>query len=176
MKKKIVLFAAALVALCAVGCGGQGQGGTPTPTQGASENGKTEPYGYVMEYEGTTIWMDMEASAVLTALGDPDKYFEAASCAFEGLEKQYTYAGIEIDTYEVNGKDYVSSVYFRDDLVSTPEGVSLYMTKADMIKAYGENYTEEFGMLVYKKEGMTLSFILKNDEIISIVYSSTVLN
>lgn len=176
MKKKIVVLVMGILMLCAVGCSGQTQGGTPSPTQGASENGKAEPYGYVMEYEGTKIWMDMEVSAVLTALGEPDKYFEAASCAFEGLEKQYTYGSIEINTYEVNNKDYVSSVYFRDDLVSTPEGVSLYMTKADMIQAYGEDYKEEMGMLVYEKEGMKLRFLLVNDEITSIEYSSAVFN
>ena len=41
---------------------------------------------------------------------------------------------------------------------------------------YGENYTEEFGMLVYEKEGMKLKFIITDDEITSIEYTSNVLD
>ena len=61
-------------------------------------------------------------------------------------------------------------------MVETTEGISLFMTKDDMISAYGENYTEEFGMLVYEKEGMKLNFIVSEDEITSIEYTSTVLD
>jgi len=72
-------------------------------------------------------------------------------------------------------KDYVSCVYFRDDLVTTPEGIGLYMTKEDMVKTYGENYKEEYGMYVYEKDGMKLKFLIKENEITSIEYSSNVL-
>ena len=37
-------------------------------------------------------------------------------------------------------------------------------------------YKEEFGMLVYEKDGMKLQFILEGDEITSIEYTSTVLD
>ena len=135
----------------------------------------TEPKGYVFEYNGVKIGMDMEAAPILAALGEADSYFEAPSCAFEGLDKTYSYGSFEIDTYEQDGKDYISTVFFCDDLIETPEGVCLFETKADMIKAYGEGFKEEFGMLVYEKEGMKLKFILEGDEITSIEYSSTVL-
>ena len=135
-----------------------------------------EPKGYVFEYNGVKVGMDMEAAPIIAALGEADSYFEAPSCAFEGLDKTYSYGSFEIDTYEQNGKDYISTVFFCDDLIETPEGVCLFETKADMVNAYGENYTEEFGMLVYEKDGMKLQFILEGDEITSIEYTSTVLN
>ena len=159
-------------------------------TQGNAENQNTEtgkgnkagsdkaiePKGYVFEYNGVKIGMDMEAAPIIAALGEADSYFEAPSCAFEGLDKTYGYGSFEIDTYEQNGKDYISTVFFCDDLIETPEGVCLFETKADMIKAYGEGYKEEFGMLVYEKDGMKLKFILEGDEITSVEYSSTVLD
>jgi len=177
MKKWMLLLVAVLM-LAGCANGGNGEGNTtPAPGnhQGGVSNGKSEPAGYVFEYEGVKIWMDMEASSVITALGEADQYFEAASCAFEGLDKKYTYGSIEIDTYELDGKDYVSCVYFRDDLVTTPEGIGLYMTKEDMVKTYGENYKEEYGMYVYEKDGMKLKFLIKENEITSIEYSSNVL-
>ncbi|MBE5950302.1 MAG: hypothetical protein E7260_01770 [Lachnospiraceae bacterium] len=185
--KKWMLVLLSVLTIALIGCGnGENSGNgendsTPAPTKGVTgsenkNNGKTEPAGYVFEYEGTKIWMDMDASLVVNALGEPDKYFEAPSCAFEGLDKKYTYGSIEIDTYEIDGKDYVSCVYFRDDLVNTPEGICLYMTMEDMVNAYGNGYKEEFGMYVYEKDGMKLKFLVKDNEITSIEYVSTVLD
>ncbi len=192
--KKLVLVL--MFALVMTGCGkdktednGNENNSTVVENQNAQEsqdsetknddktdtNKVTEPKGYVFEYNGVKIGMDMEAAPILAALGEADSYFEAPSCAFEGLDKTYSYGSFEIDTYEQDGKDYISTVFFCDDLIETPEGVCLFETKADMIKAYGEGFKEEFGMLVYEKEGMKLKFILEGDEITSIEYSSTVL-
>ena len=41
-------------------------------------------------------------------------YFEAPSCAFDGIDKTYTYAGFELLTYPKDDKDYVSSVVLKD--------------------------------------------------------------
>lgn len=192
--KKLVLVL--MFALVMTGCGkdktednGNENNSTVVENQNAQENHGsesknddktdtnkvTEPKGYVFEYNGVKIGMDMEAAPIIAALGEADSYFEAPSCAFEGLDKTYSYGSFEIDTYEQDGKDYISTVFFCDDLIETPEGVCLFETKADMIKAYGEGFKEEFGMLVYEKEGMKLKFILEGDEITSIEYSSTVL-
>ena len=189
MKK---LWLVLMLAMVVVGCGkenGENKGTEPTVTpveqqenqnsgdnKDAVTNKVSEPKGYVFEYNGVKIGMDMEAAPIISALGDADTYFEAPSCAFEGLDKTYGYGSFEIDTYEQDGKDYISTVFFCDDLIETPEGVCLFETKADMIKAYGEGFKEEFGMLVYEKEGMKLKFILEGDEITSIEYSSTVLD
>jgi len=154
----------------------ENQGSETNKEESVGANKVTEPKGYVFEYNGVKVGMDMEAAPIIAALGEADSYFEAPSCAFEGLDKTYSYGSFEIDTYEQNGKDYISTVFFCDDLIETPEGVCLFETKADMIKAYGEGFKEEFGMLVYEKDGMKLKFILEGDEITSIEYSSTVLD
>ena len=180
-KKYFILFGtvACTAALLLAGCGGgenvEGDG-KPTNAPVTGQN-KTQGNGtgYLFESKGVTIGIDMEAAPILEALGEADSYFEAPSCAFEGMDKMYTYGSFEIDTYEQNGKDYISGILFKDDMVATPEGVSLFMTKADMIKAYGETYTEENGMLVYEKDSMKLKFLVEDDEITLIEYATTAL-
>lgn len=190
MKKLVFIL---MLALAVAGCGKEKTNDNeinnqPTPVENQdnpdsgkedkeqNENKNTEPKGYVFEYNGVKIGMDMEAAPIIAALGEPASYFEAASCAFEGLDKTYSYDSFEIDTYEMDGKDYIAAVFFCDDLIETPEGVALFETKADMMKAYGEGFKEELGMLVYENDGMKLKFILEGDEIISIEYASTALD
>ena len=191
MKKLLMML---VLAIMVAGCGKEttensADNTEPTPveqqnSQNSDKENKEEntntavtgPKGYVFEYNGVKIGMDMEAAPIVEALGEPASYFEAPSCAFEGLDKTYSYGSFELDTYEKDGKDYIAGIFFCDDLIETTEGVALFETKADMTAAYGEGFKEEFGMLVYEKEGTKLKFILEGDEITSIEYASTVLD
>lgn len=141
--------------------------------QEKNENGA--PKGYVFTYNGTVVEMDAKAESVVEKLGEPASYFEAASCAFEGLDKVYTYSGFELDTYPVGDADHISAVILKDDSVATTEGVSIGDSLEKLEQAYGTDSSSEGGMLVYGKDGMKLCFILQDDEIISIEYRSTVL-
>lgn len=178
MKKRFLTIVAALtIASCSLaGCGSEDNKSTTTaPSNNSSVS--HEAKGYIFEVNGVKVGMDMEADPIIKALGEPTNYFEAASCAFEGLDKMYGYGSYEVDTYELDKKDYISGVIFKDDMVSTKEGISIGNTKDDMIKAYGEGFKEEQGMLVYEKEGTKIKFVLdENNEITSITYSSTILD
>ena len=133
--------------------------------------------GYVFSHNGVDFTVDMEANGVITALGEPASYYEVPSCAFEGMEKIYDYTSFEITTYEVEDVDYIANIYLKDDLVETPEGISLYMTSADLTEAYGDNYTVAEGQYVYAKDNTKLIVIVNPDlEIISIQYASTFLD
>ncbi len=183
-KKYLILFGtvACTAAMLFAGCGGkenEGENGQPTPTTAAEQNGNktnTGEKGYLFKYNGVTVGIDMEAAPIIEALGEADSYYEAPSCAFEGMDKMYTYGSFEVDTYEQNGKDYISSVVFKDDMIATPEGVSLFMKKEDVTKAYGDTYTEEHGMLIYEKDGMKLKFLIEDDEVKLIEYATTALD
>lgn len=136
--------------------------------------------GYIFETQGISgmisIGVDMDAASVIQGLGEPASYFEAPSCAFQGIDKMYTYSHFEIDTYPDGDTDKISMILFLDDLVSTPEGVCIGMSKADMEKAYGTDYEVSSGFYRYTKDNMKLSFIIENEEITSIEYDSMVLN
>ncbi|MCM1261271.1 MAG: hypothetical protein NC313_01015 [Butyrivibrio sp.] len=143
-------------------------------TQTESTQAQAAEKGYVFSYNGVSVIIDAEAASIIDALGEPVSYFEAASCAFEGLDKMYTYNGFELDTYPTNDADYVSSLIIKDDSVSTAEGVCIGDSREKMQQAYGDG-EESGGMTVYAKDGMKLCFILQEDEIVSIEYRSTVL-
>lgn len=150
--------------------GGQSQAGQTGGSQG------TAAKGYVFSYNGVTISVDGDMASVLEALGEPANYYEAASCAFEGLDKTYTYGSFVIETYPQGDKDLISVIRLTDDAVSTPENIYIGSTRENVTKAYGTDYTEQGSMLVYEKGGMKLSILVENDTVTSIQYFSTVLD
>ena len=181
MKKLTALLMAAYLLILS-GCGndekvmyGSGQNSEAGASGSAGSAGTVQGgKGYVFTYKGTTIQVDADAAPIVEALGEPASYYEAASCAFEGLDKIYSYSGFELNTYPSGDKDLVSAVVFRDDSVSTAEGVCIGDTLEKVKQVYGDDCTEEDGMLVYEKDGMKLCFILKED-VAAIEYRSTVL-
>lgn len=130
--------------------------------------------GYVFMTGGVTVEMDGDMAPVLGALGEPVSYFEAASCAFDGLDKIYTYNGFEIDSYPAGDTDLVSAVILKDDSAATVEGICIGDSLDKVLEVYGEG-KQENGMLTYEKDGMKLCFILQDDSVISIEYRSTAL-
>ncbi|MFP4698532.1 MAG: hypothetical protein ACLFMO_07480 [Eubacteriales bacterium] len=178
MKKLSIL----LVLLLLVGC----SDAEPTSTDNQTvevDNDKTQTKdktkqndesGFEFESNGVTIAINQEAKTVVEKLGDSLDYFEAPSCAFDGMDKIYTYNGFELHTYEVDGVDYVLSVIFLDDSVTTKEGVYLFSSLDDVLEVYGENYTENQGLYTYEKGDTTLSFLIENNEVVSIEYMAVV--
>lgn len=164
--------------------GGATQSGeTKEAASGAREDGQKEAAqaedsikGYVFTYNDVSVGMDVDAAPIVEKLGEPVSYFEAASCAFEGLDKIYTYNGFVLDTYPVGDKDYVSSIILKDDSVSTAEGICIGDSLEKLQQAYDGEGEENSGMLVYTKDGMKLCFIMQGEFIISIEYRSTVLD
>ena len=122
---------------------------------------------YVFEVDGTVIEMNGDAKAVVEKLGDPANYFEEASCAFEGLDKSYTYSGFELKTYPMKDDDKVLEVVLKDDTVATKEGVSIGDDKAAMEKAYGSEYEEKGKSYTYTQGKSQLEFVYGDDDTIS---------
>lgn len=135
-------------------------------------------YYYTAEGPSGTVDVtpDMDMAQVHEVLGDEVTYFEAASCAFEGLDKVYTYDHFEIDTYPEGDVDKISSIVLLDDLTTTKEGVYVGQSKADMESAYGTDYDNDGNSYIYTKGDMRLEFVLEGETIISISYNSKVLD
>lgn len=140
------------------------------------ENQQATEKGYVFKQGNVVVQIDAEAEAIIAALGEPISYFEAASCAFEGLDKMYTYNSFEVDTYPVDDKDYISAIIFKDDSITTAEGIAIGETRDRVEAVYGTDYEEQGSMIVYKKDGMKLSFIFEGGAVSSIQYGTMVLD
>lgn len=158
----------------APGSGSQTAGNTAGTQTGGGEQATSK--GYVFRHNGVTVSVDADMANVLEGLGEPNDYFEAASCAFEGLDKTYTYGSFVIETYPQGEKDYVSTIILKDDAVSTAENIYIGSSLTDVTNSYGADYTEQGSMLVYHKDGMKLCFLMENDTVTSIQYFSTVLD
>ena len=128
--------------------------------------------GYCFRFNGVEMKPDMEATPVLEELGKAQTYFEAPSCAFEGLDKIYGYEHFEIHTYPENDTDYIAAVILLDDLVETEEGIALGASKNEVIGIYGDSYEVNGTSLVYIIGESSLSFFFKNENVAGIAYDS----
>ena len=181
--KKNVLVLTMMLAMVLCACGGsskkiEGEVNTSNEqTQEAETTAEesTQAKGYTYIHNDVVVEIDADAALAVEQLGEPLSYFEAPSCAFEGIDKIYTYSSFEIETYPMEGKDFISMVTFKDDSITTPEGVGIGDT-ADKVKEVYGDCTEEGGMLVYEKDDMKLCFIVKDGAVVSVEYKSTVLD
>lgn len=160
---------------------GNASSGTQTEIIGGAE-GTTEIFltndanaGWTFQAGDVTLTPDMDMSAIADQLGEPKSYFEAASCAFEGLDKIYTYTSFEIETYPQDTADCIKSIVLKDDTVSTAEGVSIGDSEDKVRETYGAPAEESTGKLVYQKEKTNLVFVISSGVVASIEYDSMVM-
>ena len=170
MKKVTSLLLVLAIGASMLACGNKNSGEKKSTNEADGKD-------YVCVYNEVEIPMDAEAAPIIQKLGSDYKYFESASCAFEGLlDKSYSYgSAVEIGTYpgEKGEKDYISYVYLKDNTVATKEGVKVGDSVETMKDKYGAG-TEDAGTYVYKGANMTLKFVVINDVIDEIDYCSNV--
>lgn len=186
MKKLLLCI---LLALLMTGCGAKDQSekkdaadetgtkqATAAPVDNTASSDSAEVKdSYVFDYNGVAIRLNTDAAPILEALGEPQEYFEAKSCAFDGMDKTYFFSGIELTTYPKSDKeDYVSSIYFKDDSVSTKEGIFIGSTLQQLLDAYGENYSGNGEAYTYTKEDSSIMFIVEGEEVTSITYLAAI--
>lgn len=167
MKKKgLILLAAMSMAFALTACGGKDNGGT-TGSEGASQSEAQAEAVYEFTAGSTKVPMNAPAADILAALGEPQDKYEAESCAFQGMDRTYTYPGYTIDTYENNGVETILYVTFKDDTVSTTEGLSIGENIDKAKELYGEGGTDNGASIIYTKGASTLSIIYGEDGVIS---------
>lgn len=131
--------------------------------------------GYVFVSNGVSVVIDADAAEYIAALGEPVSYYEAPSCAFGDLDKIYTYSGFELDTYSLEGVDYVSAVILKDDSIATPEGLYIGDDSAKVSEIYGEATMSDDSSMTYVKDHMKLCILIKDGVVANIQYLSRVL-
>lgn len=174
--KKILIFAI-IACMMLAGCNSGGSTETTAapeetvsaPSTPATEGSETE--GFVFNYNGTEITFHAPAAPIIEALGEPKKYTESTSCAFEGLDKSYYYGSFYLDTYPVEEEDFVYGWWFADDSVTTEEGIYIGATQAEVEAAYGaDTYNGTNAYIVTRGSG-TLTVILEEGVVTSIQYA-----
>jgi len=132
---------------------------------------------YMFEYDGITLAPDMNSQEFLNALGEANHYYEVKSCAFEGMDKIYTYSSFEIYTYPNGDQDLISNIFLKDDTVETKEGVYIGMSLDDARAKMGEDGTLDTGVCTFDGGGDRLKLYVDGSNVItSIEYASKVLD
>ena len=174
MKKILSLILVLTMALALAACGG-----APAETTAPAAAGEMAPItpdasSWKYTVRGVDILMNAEAAPVLEALGEPVSYTEEASCAFTGLDKTYYYGGFYLQTYPLGEKDYIYSAWLVDDSSTTPEGIYIGASQADVEAAYGADGFN--GSNAYVMTGTTskLTIILTDGVVSSIQYDAIV--
>lgn len=126
--------------------------------------------GYFCDLSGVKVSLAQNFASILESLGEPQDYFEAASCAFDGLDKIYYYNGFELRTCPQDDEDFVSAILLKDDSVATPEGVYIGMSLAESLEKVGEDYTQEGEHYSYRSEDGILTLVSEDDLVKSIIY------
>lgn len=103
-------------------------------------------------------------------LGEPTSYYEAASCAFDGKDKIYTYGSLQISVSPMDGVDVIYMITLLDDSLSTPEGIYVGVEKSAVLSAYGEGGVDKGSSLVYNSGKTDLVFLIRDDCVTSVQY------
>ncbi len=173
MKKLISLILVLTMALTLAACGNGGNETTPPAKDPAEGPVITDP-GYTFKVDTTEIAMHAPAAPVLDALGEAMSYTEEASCAFEGLDKTYYYGSFYLTTYPIGDEDFVYSLWLVDDSMSTPEGIYIGATQAEVEAAYGADGFNGSNAYVITKGLCKLTIILDGGSVSSIQYDAVV--
>lgn len=179
MKKFFALALSLMLVFVLAACGGETPSNQPAETTtpaAPAVQGPTTPDSSSWKYtvRGVDIMMHAEAAPIIETLGESVSYTEEASCAFTGLDKTYYYGGFYLQTYPIGDADYVYSVWLVDDSSSTPEGIYIGATKAEVEAAYGTDGFNGSNAYIMKGTTSTLTIILDGDRVSSIQYDAVI--
>ena len=117
------------------------------------------------------IEMNQNITDVIDKLGEPLGVFEAPSCAFDGIDRIYSYPGVQLYTYPVGDEDFIHTIGFFDDSIKTTEGgIRLGSTLQAVLDAYGDDYEYDTGMYTFARGRTRLEFLIEDDTVIGLSY------
>ncbi len=173
MKKLVICLLMLCLVFSLAACSGDANtDGTQNPGSVTEPDAAGHPDAPSVTLSGTKLQLFAEAAPVLTALGDAKSVNETPSCAFPGeSDKLYTYDSFVVQTYMQDGKEYIYSFWFLDDMVKTDEGIKIGDSKATAEAAYGADTFNGVNAYLVNKDGGELQVILKDDVVSQILYT-----
>lgn len=182
MKKVVSVLLVLMFVIALAGCGNSGGVVVDPGAQAANAPGAVQQpqqpgaspvaqnYTLFFESNGVKIRPYDLAEAVLGSLGKPNNSFEAPSCAYQGMDKFYTYSGFQLTVNEIDGADHVTIITVTDDTVSIPQGLKIGDTQEAMLQKMGSNYQEREGSYEFVEDTTTLSILVQEGKVTQIMY------
>lgn len=170
MKKLLCILLALSLTAALFGCGSS----APKQTDPIEEPApaKTD---FTFDFKTTTIAMNMLAAPVIEALGEPRTYTEAASCAFEGLDKTYYYGGFYLTTYPDGDNDRVYQLWFADDSVETRQGIRIGSSLAEVQEGCPNAEWSGDTLCKLRGEKTVLTIMLEGGYVTSVQYMADIM-
>ena len=163
MKTYLRILAVALAMLLTIpmiACGSE-EPGEPLETQRVTE--------WSLNINGVELSVGMNMPK---DLGEPTNYFESASCAIQGLDKDYTYGSILVKTEDDGKTERIVGLTILDDGAATTGGVTIGDSRDKVIGAHGTPKSESDTALIYAAgDGAVAKFLLRDNAVISITYT-----
>lgn len=125
---------------------------------------------YYYEYEDQKIYIAQKIEEATAALGDNYEYFEAPSCAAQGIDMFYYYQNLTVRANEIEGEKVVTEISFKNDTVATPEGIRITSSYADVVGKYGNDYKTNGTALEYMEGNTLLVIDMKDGKVVSVIY------
>lgn len=173
---KRILYGAVLflMIVMAAGCG---EKPPPSSEVVATQPGVTEDAKPLSEndlffsIDGKAFRLDDSISLVTAALGTDYEYSETISCEYDGMDKIFTYDGVEFYTYPQGSDDFLHEVILITSKYKTARGIAVGDGKERVMAAYGEGYEDKDGIWVYQADAGALWFYFTGDTVRSISLS-----
>jgi len=155
--------------------GSDGSDGSTGNTDPGADPGAIVLPDFALMVDGFLIELNQDIALVLDTLGEPRAIFEEPSCAFEGIDRIFGYADMQIHTYPVGDTDQIHTIMFLNDLIRTTEGrIRIrHSTLQDVIDAYGDDYEYGTSIYTYTRGLTTLQFYVIDDIVEGITYGFT---
>lgn len=181
---RLIALAAALVFVCAfiAGCGKQ----TDNKPQGIAPGSPfKDAQDMAVIVNGVTYPVRVDSANVLSALGNDYDYSETVSCVYKGYDKSFEYDDIKVSTVPVDEVDIIEMFTITGGDHSTPRGIKVGASRAEVLAAYGESFTSDDGFYItYTENGdpndysaMRIMFKMEGDTVTEIcVYSPSYTN
>ncbi len=150
---------------------GKQQSSKQQSQQPAKKEGSFSASDTVFVTQGKSVALGSDMSGVLSSLGNANSVESQLSCHGVGEDKTYNYNGFVINTYPLNNKDYVMEVVVNSSNISTPKGIHIGSSEADVIAAYGSGYNTVGCYYSYETgDGKSIQFFIDNGTVSEIDY------
>lgn len=135
----------------------------------SSQADTIEEKGYMCVLDnGISLEMGAVLEDVPSVFGEPISFAEAPSCIHEGTDKVYTYNGYTLTTSpDAAGINRIYEVSLLSDAIALEGGVTIGSSLDVVVRVFGEEYTDQFGVLQYTLDGANMSIVLDADACVS---------
>lgn len=109
-----------------------------------------------------------------SVLGTPNDVMTSPGCLANGADsKVYSYDGLTITSFVLNGAEYIYDITITGSGYSTSAGISVGSSRSDVENAYGAGQ-EIGGYVIYQNGNSELDFVYSGDTVQSITFYMTV--